>query len=120
MAKALVVEDTPSNLQLALEILKEGGFTAHGAENGVEALSKIERDEYDFVLMDIKLPGMSGVEAAKAIKSNTAYKDVPIIALTACAMRGDRERILSEGFDDYISKPIDIFEFMKQMEKYKK
>ncbi len=121
MTKVLVVEDTPSNKELVLEILNGEGFAAHGAEDGTEAIKMAEKELYDLVLMDLILPDMDGIEATRAIKSNCAYKDVPVIALTAHAMKGDKERILNEGcFDDYMSKPIDITDFMKKIDKYKK
>lgn len=120
MTKVLVVEDTPTNKDLVLEILNGEGFNTHGAEDGAEAISKTQKELYDLILMDIKLPGMDGTEAARAIKSNCAYKDVPVIALTAYAMKGDKERILTAGFDDYISKPIDVPDFIKRMSKYRK
>lgn len=120
MTKVLVVDDTPSNLQLVLEILNGEGFNAHGAEDGVSAIKRVEKEIFDLILMDIKLPDMDGTEVARAIKTNTALKDVPVLALTACAMKGDKEKFLNAGFDDYITKPIDVLDFMKQMEKYRK
>lgn len=120
MTKVLVVEDTPSNRELMLEILNGEGFTAYGAEDGTEAIKMAEKELYDLILMDLKLPDTDGIEVTRAIKSNRAYKDVPVIVLTAHAMKGDKERILNEGcFDDYISKPIDMPEFINRMEKYR-
>jgi CheY-like chemotaxis protein len=121
MIKVLVVEDTPSNKELMLEILNGEGFTAHGAEDGAEAIRMAEKELYDLILMDLKLPGADGIEVTRAIKNNSVYKNVPVVALTAHAMKGDKERILNEGcFDDYMSKPIDMPEFIKRMEKYRK
>ncbi|MBU4138395.1 MAG: response regulator, partial [Euryarchaeota archaeon] len=73
---------------------------------------------YDLILMDIALPEMNGIEARRLIKSKPEYKEIPVIALTAFAMGGDKERFLSEGFDDYISKPLDISNFIKKVERY--
>lgn len=78
-----------------------------------------EKEVYDLILMDIALPQMDGVEVTKIIKSMPRYKNVPVIALTAYAMKGDRERFLEAGFEDYIAKPIEIDEFIKKIEKYK-
>jgi len=117
MTKVLVVEDMPLNMELVLEIFKSMGFFACGAVNGEEAVRMTEKEQYDLIIMDIELPMMDGINAAKVIKSNPAYEKVPIIALTAYAMKGDRERFLAEGFDDYIPKPIDVPDFMKKMEK---
>lgn len=119
MKKVLVVEDNTLNIELVLEILNAMGLTAHGAKDGKEAIRKAEKEIYDLIIMDIELPGMDGIEATKIIKSKPGYKNVPAIALTAYAMKGDRERFLSAGFDDYIPKPIDVSEFTKRLEKYK-
>lgn len=120
MTKVLVVEDNPLNLELVLEILKSQEFTADGAKNGEEAINKTEKDVYDLILMDIELPGMDGIEAARIIKGKPAYKNVPVIAITSYAMKGDKERFIADGFDEYISKPIDITEFIKRLEKYRR
>lgn len=120
MTKVLVVEDNPFNMELVLEILDGMGFIAAGAANGAEAIKNVEKDVYDLVLMDIELPGMDGVAISKIIKNKPEYKNVPIIALTAYAMKGDKERFLAAGFNDYISKPLDVPDFMKRMEKYRK
>lgn len=120
MTKVLVVEDSPFNMELVLEILDSIGFIAAGAVNGAEAIKNTEKEVYNLILMDIELPGMDGITISKIIKSKSQYKNVPIIALTAYAMKGDRERFLASGFSDYISKPIDVSEFMKKMENYRK
>lgn len=119
MTKALVVEDNPLNMELVLEILDTQGFTADKAEDGEEAIKKTEKEVYDLILMDIALPGMDGVEATKIIKSRSGYKNVPVVALTAFAMKGDKERLLGAGFDDYIAKPLDVSEFIKKIQKYR-
>ena len=120
MTKVLVVEDTPLNMELILEILDGQGFIADSAENGEEAIDRAEKEIYDLILMDIELPGMDGIEVAELIKNMPAYKDVPVIAMTAYAMKGDKERLLSKGFHEYISKPIDVPEFIKRLERYRK
>jgi two-component system cell cycle response regulator DivK len=118
MMKVLVVEDNPLNMELVLEILNTNDYTSDKATDGNEAVRKAENKAYDLILMDIELPGMDGVEAAKIIKSK--HKNVPVIALTSYAMKGDRERFLAAGFDDHISKPLDLTEFHKKLEKYRK
>ncbi len=120
MAKVLVVEDEPLSMELVLEILKAAGLEVDEAVNGEEAIRKVEAEHYDLILMDIGLPGMDGVEVLKIIKTNSKYKNMPAIALTSYALKGDRERFLEAGFDDYISKPIDVPDFMKILKKYKK
>ncbi len=118
MTKVLVVEDNPLNMELVLEILRAQGYTAHEAIDGEEAIGKADKEAYDLILMDIELPGMDGVEVAKIIKRK--YKNLPIIALTSYAMKGDRERFLAAGFDEYVSKPLEVIDFIKRLEKYKK
>jgi two-component system, cell cycle response regulator DivK len=117
--KVLIVEDNPLNMELVIEILKSSGFLVSGAINAEEAIKMIENEHYDLILMDIELPGMDGISAIKIIKSKPGYDNVPNIALTAFAMKGDREKFLAAGFDDYIAKPIDVPGFIKQMQKYK-
>jgi CheY-like chemotaxis protein len=116
MIKVLVVEDNPLNMELVLEILEAHHIVADKAENGEEAIEKMEKENYDLILMDIELPGKDGVEVTKIIKQK--HKKTPVIALTSYAMKGDKERFLAAGFDEYMSKPIDISEFMKRLEKY--
>jgi CheY-like chemotaxis protein len=120
MTKVLVVEDNPLNMELVIEILKSLGFVVSGAINGEEPIKMVENEHYDLILMDIELPGMDGISAIRIIKSKPEYNNVPAIALTAFAMKGDREKFLAAGFDDYIAKPIDVIGFIKKMEKYKR
>jgi len=120
MTKVLVVEDNPINMELVLEILNGLGFEAISAVNGAEAIKKTEKEVYDLILMDIALPGIDGIETTKKIRSKPQYKNVPFVALTAFAMAGDKERLLNAGFNEYVSKPLDVHEFVKKMEKYRK
>ncbi len=119
MAGVLVVEDNPLNTELVCEILSAQGFSTERAVDGEEAIKKAEKEKFDLIIMDIALPGMDGIEVTKIIKSKPNYKFVPVIALTAYAMKGDRERFIEAGFDDYVPKPIDVSEFMKIIRKYK-
>lgn len=116
MTKILVVEDNPLNMELVVEILRSKGFNVQTAEDGEEAIRKTVNEVFDLILMDIELPGIDGIEATKIIREKNKY--VPIIALTSYAMKGDRERFLSAGFDDYISKPLDVIEFISKLDKY--
>ncbi|MBU3965856.1 MAG: response regulator [Euryarchaeota archaeon] len=120
MVKVLVVEDNPLNMELILEILKSRNFVVDTVDDGEKAIKITEKTSYDLILMDIALPGIDGVEATRIIKSMPGYKNVPFVALTAFAMAGDKERLLNEGFTDYISKPLDIQDFIKKMDKYRK
>lgn len=119
MAKVLVVEDNPLNMELVVEILRSQGFDVGEAKDGAEARRKAEKEVYDLIIMDIGLPDMDGVEVAKLIRSLPEYKFKPVVALTAFAMKGDKERFLKEGFDAYVSKPLNVAEFAKLMEKYR-
>jgi CheY-like chemotaxis protein len=120
VTKVLVVEDNLINMELVLEILNALGFTAVRATSGAEAIKNLEKEIYDLILMDIELPGIDGIAITKVIKSKPQYKNVPVIALTAYAMKGDKERFLAAGFDDYVSKPLEVPDFMKRLEKYRK
>lgn len=103
----LLVEDNELNQQVAMEILENMGFVIDIAENGEIAVTKVNEKHYDVVLMDMQMPVMDGVEAAKQIRENPKYESIPIIAMTANAMAADRERCLNAGMNDHITKPID-------------
>jgi two-component system sensor histidine kinase/response regulator len=106
--KVLLVEDNPINQKVASEILRLGGIETEIAENGVEAVAAVKDGRFDLVLMDIQMPEMDGREATIAIRKELGLTDLPIIAMTAHTMEGDRERCLAAGMNDYVSKPIDI------------
>jgi CheY-like chemotaxis protein len=117
----LVVEDNDMNMQLVEFLLEEGGYHIVKATSGEEALA-ITRDAPgiapDLILMDIHLPGMDGLSVVRAIKSDERTSRIPILALTAHAMRGDKDRFLEAGCDGYISKPIDVKTFLSSIERY--
>ncbi|MEA2571300.1 MAG: two-component system, cell cycle response regulator [Acidobacteriota bacterium] len=119
--KVLVVEDNDMNMQLVEYLLEEGGYEIVKASSGEEALA-ITRDSDskapDLILMDIHLPGMDGLSVVREIKSDARMRGVPILALTAHAMRGDKDRFLEAGCDGYISKPIDVKTFLSSIEQY--
>jgi len=119
MTKVLVVEDDGLSRHLVSEILTAHGFKVDKAADGLEAIRMTDNEFYDFILMDINLPGIDGIKTTRIIKNKPNYKDVPVIALTAIAMKGDKERILASGLDDYISKPIDLSDFIKLMGEYR-
>nr|WP_320192494.1 response regulator [uncultured Desulfobacter sp.] len=106
--RLLVVEDNEINQELVLELLANRGIEVMCAMNGQEALELLENDQYDGVLMDCQMPVMDGYTATKKIREQEKYKDLPIIAMTAHAMVGDREKVLAAGMDDYITKPLDV------------
>jgi two-component system cell cycle response regulator DivK len=112
MSRVLVVEDNPANMTLATFLLQSAGhvvLSAKDAESGL-ALARVEQP--DLVLMDIQLPGMDGLEATALLKSDPSTRGIPVIALTALAMKGDEQRILAAGCDGYIAKPLAYKEFL--------
>ena len=106
--RILLAEDNPINQRLALHLLQRMGHSVAVVANGLEALYLLEQEEFDVVLMDVQMPGMDGLTAAAAIraKEQATGDHVPIIAMTAHALKGDRERCVAAGMDDYVSKPI--------------
>ncbi len=116
--KILVVEDTPLNMKLFSELLKIAGYEVLEAEDAEKGLVIAREQAPSLILMDIQLPGMDGITAAKMLKNDEKTKEIKIIALTSFAMRGDRERILKEGFDGYISKPIDYKKFIGDLKQF--
>lgn len=109
-ALILIVEDNPKNLKLIRDLLQFKGYQTIEAETAQAGIDLARERRPALILMDIQLPGMDGREAMKALKADGATSEIPIIALTASAMKGDREALLAEGFDDYIAKPINIKE----------
>jgi two-component system, cell cycle response regulator DivK len=108
MAKILIVEDNEMNLDMLTRRLTRRGYDVVSATDGVEGLQLASYELPDLVLMDMSLPKMDGWEATRHLKSNTETKNIPVIALTAHAMVGDREKALEAGCDDYDTKPIDL------------
>jgi signal transduction histidine kinase/ActR/RegA family two-component response regulator len=117
-AKILLVEDNEINQLVASEILQNAGFEVTIANNGREALEVIQKNAFDLVFMDIQMPEMDGLTATREIRKIDRLKDVPIIAMTANAMSGDREESINAGMNDHVSKPIDITNCFKTMLKW--
>jgi len=108
-ARVLVVEDNEMNMQLVEYLLEEGGYQIVKAASGEDALSIARGGEpVDLILMDIHLPGIDGLSVIREMKADPQTGAIPILALTAHAMRGDKDRFLEAGCDGYISKPIDV------------
>ena len=118
MAKVLVVEDNPANMKLAITLLQSAGHSVLIA-NDAEAGLTLARDEQpNLILMDIQLPGMDGLQATKLLKDDDATRSIPVIALTALAMKGDEERIREGGCEAYLSKPISVAKFIATVKTY--
>jgi two-component system cell cycle response regulator DivK len=112
MATVLVVEDNPANMTLATFLLKSAGYSVLSATDAEAGLALARAEQPDLVLMDIQLPGMDGLEACGILKKDETTRDIPVIALTALAMKGDEERIRAAGCDGYIAKPLAYREFL--------
>ena len=116
--KILLVEDDYVNMRLVKHILESEGYTMLKATTGQEALEQVAVDLPDLILMDVQLPDMDGMMVVKTLKQNPRNQDIPILALTAYAMKGDRERIMQMGCNQYISKPIEIKDFIRTVRHY--
>jgi len=114
----LIVDDDPRGRKLIRDLLDVHGYTTVTTGNGVEAVALAKERCPDLILMDIQLPRMDGIAAMKALKSDPKTEGVPIIAITAHAMTGDEERLRSQGFDDFLAKPIDIHALLKRIRFY--
>jgi PAS domain S-box-containing protein len=106
-ARILLVEDNDLNQEVATELLKYAGFNVDLAENGQIALSKLDEADYDIVLMDMQMPVMDGVTATRLIRKQPRFQNMPIVAMTANAMQGDRELCIAAGMNDHVAKPIE-------------
>lgn len=116
--KVLYIEDNPANKLLVKRILESEGYIVLEAEDGLSGIEAARQGLPDLILMDINIPGMDGYEATTKLKSLEELSQIPIVAVTAKVMRGDRERALTAGCDGYIEKPIDIDRFPQQIEEY--
>jgi two-component system cell cycle response regulator DivK len=112
MATVLVIEDNPANLTLAVFLLQEAGYTVLTSSNAEAGLVLAREANPHLILMDIQLPGMDGLEATTLLKADERTRAIPVIALTALAMKGDEARIRAAGCDDYIAKPMRYKGFM--------
>jgi two-component system, cell cycle response regulator DivK len=114
MKKILIVEDVELSRDLLVQML-EGEYTIIAADDGAAALELAQREHPDLILMDLSMPVVDGWEATRRLKADPELADIPIVALTAHAMRGDEERARASGCDDYLSKPIDEDELLAKL-----
>ena len=116
--KILIFEDNDLNLKLFCDLLESNNYAVVKSADGIDALNLVTKEMPDLILMDIQLPEISGFDITKILKANDTTKHIPIIAVTAFAMKDDEELILSSGCQDYISKPISITPFLAKIKFY--
>jgi two-component system, cell cycle response regulator DivK len=119
MAKTvLIVEDNELNMKLFHDLLEAHGYTTVGTRNGIEALDLARKHRPDLILMDIQLPEVSGLEVTKWLKDDQELRGIPVVAVTAFAMKGDEERIREGGCEAYLSKPISVGKFIETIRHF--
>ncbi|MFZ4761324.1 MAG: response regulator [Alphaproteobacteria bacterium] len=116
--KVLIVEDNELNMKLFNDLLEAHGYEVIQAREGIEALKSARDHRPDLIIMDIQLPEVSGLDITRWLKQDEELKSIPIIAVTAFAMKGDEEKIREGGCQDYISKPISVIKFLQTVQKY--
>jgi len=117
MKSILVVEDNKTNAQLLKDVLGVRGYKVDIVMNGDDALKTLDVTHPDIILMDVQLPGMDGLEVTRILKNNPKTRDIPVIAITAYALKGDRDMAMQAGCDEYMSKPINTRELPKMVER---
>jgi CheY-like chemotaxis protein len=117
MTKVLVAEDNPVNRELLRELLENRGYSVIEACNGQEALDMVEQSQPDLLLLDIGMPVLDGFTVIRRIRQNPSLATLPVLAVTAYAMRDDRNNVLNAGFDGYLSKPINARELANELER---
>src|ERR1051325_3004093 len=117
-ARMLIIEDNPANLDLMSYLLEAFGHVTLAAHDGEQGLRMAHAEKPDLIICDIQLPGMDGYSFARRVEDSAALRAVPLIAVTALAMVGDRDKVLASGFDGYVSKPIDPETFVAQVEAF--
>ncbi|HEY4038401.1 MAG TPA: response regulator [Burkholderiaceae bacterium] len=117
-AVILIVDDNSINLKLASHVLESAGFVVEGAKDAEQAQQMLDQMLPDLILMDIALPGMDGLTLTRKLKADPRFKHVPVVALTAFAMKGDDRRALDAGCDGYIAKPIDTRNLPQQVRRF--
>ena len=118
--KVLIVEDNELNMKLFSDLLDAHGYEVQQSREGLKAIALAKKHKPDLILMDIQLPKVSGLEVTKWLKDDKALKDIPVVAVTAFAMKGDEKRIREGGCEAYISKPISVAKFLSTVRKFTK
>ncbi len=114
----LIVEDEPKNLTLLRDLLQVSGYSTIEATNGKQGIKSAKSKKPGLILMDVQMPEMDGLEATRILKADATTSNIPVLALTSYAMKGDKERILEAGCDGYLAKPFDIKELLKTVAEY--
>lgn len=114
----LIVEDNDLNMKLFHDLLEAHGYSTLQTSDGMDALRIARAERPDLILMDIQLPEVSGLEVTKWLKEDDDLRSIPVVAVTAFAMKGDEERIREGGCEDYIAKPISVQKFLETVQKY--
>lgn len=114
----LVVEDNPDNQRLIIWVLEDAEYQVTCADTAEQGIELLEKQAFDMVLMDISLPGISGAEATEILRTKEKYQKLPILALTAHAIKGEREKILASGVNEILTKPIDEDQLLARLDKY--
>ena len=116
--KILVADDNPASRELIMEVLEMSGYDVIGAADGLEAVDQARAGQPDLLLVDIQMPRLDGFGVLRELRAEARFASLPVVALTAFAMQGDRERALDAGFNGYISKPVDIVILRQEIRKY--
>src|SRR5438552_4979405 len=117
-ARVLIIEDNKANLELAEYLLEASGYATLAARDGEEGVRAAQKEKPDLIICDLQMPIMDGYEVVKHLKSDPLLRPIPVIAVTALSMPGDRNKVLAAGFDGYLSKPIDPETFVRTVEVF--
>lgn len=117
MKTVLIAEDNPTNRELLRELLETRGYTVAEACNGQEAVVMVEQSPPDILLLDIGMPLLDGFAVVRKLRENPRFTALPVVAVTAYAMQGDREKILTSGFDGYLSKPVNSGSLVQELDR---
>jgi CheY-like chemotaxis protein len=117
-ARILIIEDNQANLDLAEYLLKASGYATSAARDGEEGVRTARQEHPDLIICDLQMPVMDGYEVIQHLKQDPLLRGIPVIAVTALSMPGDRDRVVAAGFDGYVSKPIDPENFARTIEEF--
>ena len=118
MKKVMIVEDNELNMKLFNDLLQAQGYSTVQNSDGRDILKMVRQNRPNLIIMDVQLPGVSGIELTRMLKSDAELKEIPVLAITAFAMKGDQEKIMESGCDGYLSKPISVPVFLETIAKF--